>query len=150
MARKRGTFPGEQPAPDEQAGIDAQAGAGERGARRPDAIMQRVRVGVTGLAAVFLLTLLAASIFNLLGQDDRGTTRLANGQTVASNSAAAVAEETPKEPLAELGVAPGNAPKAPNVAARPTPVAPVPGPPARVVRSTPPQPAPVPIAAAHP
>jgi hypothetical protein len=149
MARKRGTFPGEKPAPDEQASIDARA-AGERGTRRPDAIMQRVRVGVTGLAAVFLLTLLAASIFNLLGQDDRGTTRLANGQTVASNSAAAVAEETPREPLAELGVAPGNAPKAPNVATKPPPAAPVPAPPARDARPTAPQPVPLPVAAAHP
>jgi cobalamin synthase len=66
-----------------------------------DAIMQRVRVGLTGLAAVFLLTLLAASILGMLGQDDPRATRLANG-SVAANMAA-----TPKEPLAELGVAPG-------------------------------------------
>jgi hypothetical protein len=75
-----------------------------------DAIIQRVRVGLTGLAAVFLLTLLAASIFNLLGQDDQHGARLANG-AVASNMAAS--DEQPKEPLAELGVAPGgNMPKA--------------------------------------
>ncbi|MDB5737877.1 MAG: hypothetical protein JWO65_1545 [Sphingomonas bacterium] len=145
MARKRGIFPDKQALPDGQARADEQAGAEERAARRPDAIMQRVRVGVTGLAAVFLLTLLAASIFNMLGQDDRGTTRLANGQTVASNSAAAVAEETPREPLAELGVAPGNAPKAPVAAPRPTPAAPAPS--ARPMAS---QSAPVPVAAARP
>lgn len=68
-----------------------------------DVVMQRVRVGITGLAAVFLLTLLAASIFSFLGQDDR-TTRLANGAVVANAQAPS---EPPKEPLAELGVAPG-------------------------------------------
>jgi hypothetical protein len=74
-----------------------------------DAIIQRVRVGLTGLAAVFLLTLLAASIFSLLGQDDQHNGRLTNG-AAASNMAAS--EDMPKEPLAELGVAPGgNLPK---------------------------------------
>jgi hypothetical protein len=73
-----------------------------------DAAIQRVRVGLTGLAAVFLLTLLAASIFGMLGQDDHGA-KLANG--VTSNGT--IVPETPREPLAELGVAPGgNAPKA--------------------------------------
>ena len=72
-----------------------------------DAAMQRVRVGLTGLAAVFLLTLLAASILGMLGQDEPHGTRLANG-SVAGN----VAADPPKEPLAELGVAPGgNQPK---------------------------------------
>ena len=68
-----------------------------------DVVMQRVRVGITGLAAVFLLTLLAASIFSFLGQDDH-TTKLANGAVVAN---AQMPPEPPKEPLAELGVAPG-------------------------------------------
>ncbi|HEY0271249.1 MAG TPA: hypothetical protein VGC10_09705 [Sphingomonas sp.] len=74
---------------------------------RRDATRHRVRVGVTGLAVVFLLTILAASLFSLLGQDDRGTTRLANGAIVANG---AEPSEAPKEPLAELGVAPGNLP----------------------------------------
>jgi len=74
-----------------------------------DAIMQRVRVGLTGLAAVFLLTLLAASIFSLLGQDDQHGARTAQGGNAAN---VAAAEDMPKEPLAELGVAPGgNLPK---------------------------------------
>lgn len=68
-----------------------------------DVVMQRVRVGITGLAAVFLLTLLAASIFSFLGQDDH-TTKLANGAVVANTQ---TPPEPPKEPLAELGVAPG-------------------------------------------
>ncbi len=75
-----------------------------------DAIMQRVRVGLTGLAAVFLLTLLAASIFSLLGQDEPHGAKLAHDGNVAN---VASAEDLPKEPLAELGVAPGgNLPKA--------------------------------------
>lgn len=82
-----------------------------------DAIIQRVRVGLTGLAAVFLLTLLAASIFSLLGQDEQHGARLANG-AAASNMAAS--EELPKEPLAELGVAPGgNLPKTTPAPAQP-------------------------------
>jgi hypothetical protein len=73
-----------------------------------DVVMQRVRVGITGLATVFLLTLLAASIFSFLGQDDH-TTKLANGTVVANTQ---VSTDPPKEPLAELGVAPGaNTPK---------------------------------------
>ncbi len=92
-----------------------------------DAAMQRVRVGLTGLAAVFLLTLLAASILGMLGQDEPHAVRLANGAVVAN-------VEAPKEPLAELGVAPGgNQPKtvmiAPPPAARPVvTIAPPPAP----------------------
>ena len=81
--------------------------------RQHDATLQRVRVGVTGLAAVFLLTLLAASILALLGQDSRSPA----SPSAPANLASA---EAPREPLAELGVAPGNGPKA---AAAPTPAA---------------------------
>ncbi len=92
-----------------------------------DAIMQRVRVGLTGLAAVFLLTLLAASIFSLLGQDEQHGARLANGAMMAN---VATADDLPKEPLAELGIAPGgNLPKAQTSASEtkpaPVPTAPV-------------------------
>jgi hypothetical protein len=59
--------------------------------------MQRVRIGLTGLAFVFLLVLLGAAI-SRWGEDDPG----------AFNNAAEVnAEAEPTEPLAELGVAPG-------------------------------------------
>ena len=82
-----------------------------------DATMQRVRVGLTGLATVFLLTLLAASILGMLGQDEPRGGRLANG-AVAANAVA----DPPKEPLAELGVAPGgNVPKTAVVTAAPVP-----------------------------
>lgn len=98
--------------------------------RHRDATIQRVRVGLTGLAAVFLLTLLAASIFGMLGQDDHSA-KLANG-VVASNGA--VVPDTPKEPLAELGVAPGgNPPKATTTPALPPIIA---APPAPVLTNT--------------
>ncbi len=84
-----------------------------------DAIMQRVRVGLTGLAAVFLLTLLAASIFSLLGQDEPHGAKPARGGNVAN---VASAEDLPREPLAELGVAPGgNLPKTADNHASPAP-----------------------------
>jgi hypothetical protein len=56
--------------------------------------MPRVRIGLTGLACVFLLVLIAAALFG----NQRAVRRVA-----------------PEEPLAELGVAPGGAP-----ATRPT------------------------------
>jgi hypothetical protein len=73
--------------------------------------MQRVRIGLTGLAFVFLAVLLAAVFTrnpsreapitpNLVAQQKAGT---------ASPQAAAPATATPTEPLAQLGVAPGNA-----------------------------------------
>lgn len=89
----------------ERARSDAQAA--ENATR--EAVMQRVRVGITGLAAVFLLTILAAAMLSFLGQDDRATVRLANGAVISTNGQG---EEAPREPLAELGVAPGNAPAA--------------------------------------
>lgn len=54
--------------------------------------MQRIRIGLTGLAFVFLLVLL-------------GTAIIRNGGDTATNNVANAA--APNEPLAELGVAPG-------------------------------------------
>lgn len=59
---------------------------------------QRVRIGLTGLAFAFLLVLLG-SIISRSGQDDNVST----GANEATN--------TPTEPLAELGVAPGSEPQ---------------------------------------
>jgi hypothetical protein len=60
--------------------------------------MQRVRIGLTGLAFVFLLVLLGAAVSRW-------------GEEAPDPSAAAEAnaegEAEPNEPLAELGVAPG-------------------------------------------
>ena len=58
--------------------------------------MQRVRIGLTGLAFVFLLVLLGAAI-----------SRWSGGEPPLNNAAAANAAAEPTEPLAELGVAPG-------------------------------------------
>jgi hypothetical protein len=59
--------------------------------------MHRVRVGLIGLAWVFLLVMLATTFLHVAGGDLVGT----NSATVANDAA-------PSEPLAELGVAPGN------------------------------------------
>ena len=60
--------------------------------------MPRVRIGLTGLACVFLLVLIAAALF--------GNHRVAR-------------HLAPEEPLAELGVTPGDAPPAKPAAGRP-------------------------------
>ena len=59
-----------------------------------DESMQRVRIGLTGLALVFVLVLL-------------GTVIAGGGREVSTRSAEATANQAPDEPLAELGVAPG-------------------------------------------
>lgn len=71
---------------------------------------QRVRIGLTGLGFVFVAVLLATAL--------AGTPE--SEPAVADNQAAAVVNEQaepPKEPLAELGVAPGNADATGNAAA---------------------------------
>jgi hypothetical protein len=55
--------------------------------------MQRIRVGLTGLAVVLLIVLLATVVF----------TRI-NGQVAPANTGAA--EKPSEEPLSDLGVAP--------------------------------------------
>ena len=68
--------------------------------------MQRVRIGLTGLAFVFVLVLLAA-VFTTPNDEAPIT---ANSLTYPDSSGETVnaADAEPKEPLAELGVAPGN------------------------------------------
>jgi hypothetical protein len=68
--------------------------------------MQRVRIGLTGLAFVFLLVLLAA-VFSR-ASDEEPITANAIEQHMSANGMAEEPSE-PKEPLAELGVAPGKA-----------------------------------------
>jgi hypothetical protein len=55
---------------------------------------QRIRIGLTGLAAAFIIVLFA-SIVSRSSRDD------------VSNAAQQAASNEPSEPLAELGVAPG-------------------------------------------
>jgi hypothetical protein len=69
--------------------------------------MQRVRIGLTGLAFVFVLVLLGA-VFKSASDEQPITANSVEHQLSAdSNSPANQAQ--PSEPLAELGVAPGNA-----------------------------------------
>jgi hypothetical protein len=73
--------------------------------------MQRVRIGLTGLAFVFLAVLLAA-IFTSQPAGEAPITANFIAQQKAGAPAApppAPAAAQPTEPLAELGVAPGNA-----------------------------------------
>jgi hypothetical protein len=59
--------------------------------------MQRVRVGLTGLAAVVLIVLLVTFVFSRIGANT----------PAASKAAATTAKDKVKdEPLAELGIAP--------------------------------------------
>ena len=70
--------------------------------------MQRVRIGVTGLAVVFLLVLLAAALLGMLRRESaQRSAQVAAGPGVLVNGSTV---EVPKEPLAELGVAPGSGP----------------------------------------
>ncbi|WP_404712053.1 hypothetical protein [Sphingomonas sp. MMS24-J13] len=71
--------------------------------------MHRVRVGALGLAAVFLLVMLATAFLHAAGDPS-----VVNGNLATTNS------QAPSEPLAELGVAPGNSdPVKPKTASSP-------------------------------
>ena len=71
--------------------------------------MQRVRIGLTGLAFVFLLVLLGA-VFTSPSNEAPITPNLIETQLSGNRMAAPGTNQSePKEPLAELGVAPGNA-----------------------------------------
>ena len=94
--------------------------------------MQRVRIGLMGLAVVFLLVLLAAAFFGLTS----GSGEMARpGDTagLAGNAAAIKDMTDPKEPMAELGVAPGGATAVDNLAAPPAGPVTIPAPAAPVL-----------------
>jgi hypothetical protein len=82
--------------------------------------MQRVRIGLTGLAFVFLLVMLAT----VLVRPSEEAPLTANMIEVRNPGTAGNAASAPKEPLAELGVAPGNAETNNSAAAAGTPAAP--------------------------
>jgi hypothetical protein len=91
--------------------------------------MQRVRIGLTGLGFVFLAVLLAA-VFTGQSQDEAPITANPIEQQRAGGEPAPAPPPAPAqsaEPLAELGVAPGNVDSnaaAPAAATRPPPPAP--------------------------
>lgn len=70
--------------------------------------MQRVRIGLTGLAFVFVLVLLAA-IFTSPSEEQPITANMIEQQLRPGAGPVNELAAEPKEPLAELGVAPGNA-----------------------------------------
>ncbi len=86
--------------------------------------MQRVRVGLTGLAFVFLAVLLAA-IFTRQPAAEPNITANTIEQQKAGNAATPASAGQTSEPLAELGVAPGSA-DSNGAGAQETPAAPPP------------------------
>ena len=73
--------------------------------------MQRVRIGLTGLAFVFLVVLLAAVFTSQSADEAPITPNLIEAQRSGAEAPPGDApeESEPAEPLAELGVAPGKA-----------------------------------------
>ena len=71
--------------------------------------MQRVRIGLTGLAFVFLAVLLAAVFTRNPTREAPITPNLIEQQKGGAPTPAAQGTENPADPLAQLGVAPGNA-----------------------------------------
>ena len=69
-----------------------------------DERMRRLRVGITGLAGVLVLVLLATAIGSAIR---RSAASSATVNTTGSVAAAANTTEGSAEPLAQLGVAPG-------------------------------------------
>ena len=76
--------------------------------------MQRVKVGVIGLATVLLLIGLAATVFGIVSREKPGVAVGAPKAAVAANltasSTTAPNAAPTSEPLAELGVAPAASP----------------------------------------
>jgi hypothetical protein len=71
--------------------------------------VQRVRIGLTGLAFVFILVLLGAIFASPTSEDSAANVVIRQLMPGQAPSATAANDSSPKEPLAELGVAPGNA-----------------------------------------
>lgn len=71
-------------------------------------IMQRLRVGATGLVLVVLLIVLASALFRSAVDETPVTEEpVAAGPTGTTEPANVVAAPNPDEPLAELGISPG-------------------------------------------
>lgn len=71
--------------------------------------MQRVRVGLTGLAAVLVVVAAAAAVFESAGDDPAAAPDNA-AATAVENMLVEDDVETPNEPLAEIGAAPAAGP----------------------------------------
>ncbi len=69
--------------------------------------MQRVRIGLTGLAAVFVVVLLAAIFTSPSNEEPITANSIEQQLSSGGDPSNQVSQPEPKEPLAELGVAPG-------------------------------------------
>jgi len=76
-------------------------------------VMQRVRVGMTGLAMVLVLIVLASALFNAANRDTPVSAIGASNASIVANltdgGGNVVVAKGKDEPLAELGVAPSTA-----------------------------------------
>lgn len=85
--------------------------------------MQRVRIGLTGLASVFLAVLLAAVFTGRTHEEGPiGPNTMTPAGPGAATQSAPSAQSPPEEPLATLGLTPSNPDS--NGAAQPAPNAP--------------------------
>lgn len=69
-------------------------------------VVQRVKVGVTGLAVVLLLFVVASVLVRSVGHERAAAIPGASRADLAANLAQANATDATSEPLAEIGVAP--------------------------------------------
>lgn len=94
--------------------------------------MQRVKVGMTGLASVLLLIALASAVLSWASKEQPVAVLGAPKADVVANltqpnaTDPAAGDQPAKEPLAELGVAPSAAPETSNGSAIAKPVPPRP------------------------
>ena len=75
--------------------------------------MQRVRVGLTGLAAVGLIVVVSTAIATSVRRQVSETTAVASPPPVVATTTASNASDQKTEPLAQLGVAPDAKDRAP-------------------------------------
>lgn len=73
--------------------------------------LTRIRVGATGLAAIVIVVLLAAT-FSGTASNEPEFTPETMAESVATETGNIAAAQEPQEPLAELGVAPTTTPEA--------------------------------------
>ncbi len=89
-------------------------------------LMQRIRVGMTGLAVVLVLILAASALLRSASNEAPvAAIGAPNADTVANMTGIAIANtadpQTTEEPLADLGLAPGTASENLTAAAEPLP-----------------------------
>jgi hypothetical protein len=68
--------------------------------------MQRIQVGVIGLAAVLLLVSVANFVIQRASDEQTATAEMPTGEEGSAPPLARSGEEKPSEPLAELGITP--------------------------------------------